>query len=319
MRNLVNSIAKKAKGIKFNFHLTMEKRHKIEGLIFVSPFIIGVILFFLFPLYMSLKLSFGKIISMVGFKIRWIGIQNYVRAFVIDINFLPMFWEITRNTLIQTPLIIILALIIAVVLNKNIAMKGFFRTVFFIPFLLGTGEVMRQLLSQGVDRQVLSLANSNILPYTLLNYFGNDVVTTIDNVFGMLVQILWKTGVQILLFLAGLQSIPESLYESAKIDGSTEWEMFWKITLPMISPVMLLCIIYTLVDSFTDIKNSMLSYIQEFAFRRTQFEYAAAMGWIYFAFIIVLVVVIMAIMKGYIYTTEAERGGKRRARKNVNV
>ena len=87
----------------------------------------------------------------------------------------------------------------------------------------------------------------------------------------------------------------------------------------MISPVMLLCIIYTLVDSFTDIKNSMLSYIQEFAFRRTQFEYAAAMGWIYFAFIIVLVVVIMAIMKGYIYTTEAERGGKRRARKNVNV
>lgn len=296
---------------KRRFRLTMEAKHQLEGLIFISPFIGGMLLFFLYPLYMSLKLSFGKITRVVGFEVVWKGIENYTRAFLIDINFIPMFLQVVRTTLIEAPFIIILSLMIAIMINRDIRLKGFFRTAFFIPFLLGTGEVMRQLLSQGVDTQVLSLSESNIIPYSVLNYFGADVVYMIDSVFGMLVQMLWRSGVQILLFLSGLQGISVSLYESAKVDGATEWEMFWKITLPMISPIMLLNIVYTLVDSFTNIRNPILSYIQEHAFKRTQFEYSAAMGWLYFLFIILLVLIVMGVMKGYIYTTEAERGGKR--------
>jgi ABC-type sugar transport system permease subunit len=200
-------------------------------------------------------------------------------------------------------------------INKNIKFRGFFRVVFFIPFLLGTGEVMKQLLNQGVDKQVLSILDGTLIPYGVLNYFGGSVVETVNNTFGMLVTVLWHCGVQILLFLSGLQGISESLFESAEVDGATEWEMFWKITFPMMAPTTFLCIIYTLVDSFTNIKNPILSYIQDFAFKKTQFEYAAAMGWIYFAFIILLILIVSFIMNKYIDALNYGGGKKVEAKK----
>lgn len=295
----------------------MTTRHKLEGLFFVTPFIIGLMIFFLFPFFMSIKLSFGKVKNIVGFDVVWSGFGNYIKAFLMDVNFLPTFWKVVRNTLIQAPLIIVFALLIAILINKDIKGKGFFRTIFFIPFLLGTGEVMRQLLSQGVDKQVLSLVNGNLIPKDILMYFGPQVVKMVEDVFGLLVTVLWSCGVQILLFLSGLQGISPALYESAKVDGATQWEVFWKITLPMISPILLLNIIYTLVDSFTNIKNPILSYIQEYAFKKVDFEYAAAMGWIYFSFIIIVVGVVFLVMKNYIHTSEME-GGKKRGNKMVN-
>lgn len=303
--------------MKQKFKITMTTRHKLEGLFFVTPFIIGLMIFFLFPFFMSIKLSFGKVKNIVGFDVVWSGFGNYIKAFLMDVNFLPTFWKVVRNTLIQAPLIIVFALLIAILINKDIKGKGFFRTIFFIPFLLGTGEVMRQLLSQGVDKQVLSLVNGNLIPKDILMYFGPQVVKMVEDVFGLLVTVLWSCGVQILLFLSGLQGISPALYESAKVDGATQWEVFWKITLPMISPILLLNIIYTLVDSFTNIKNPILSYIQEYAFKKVDFEYAAAMGWIYFSFIIIVVGVVFLVMKNYIHTSEME-GGKKRGNKMVN-
>lgn len=288
----------------------METREKLEGLFFVSPFIVGLIIFFAFPLYLSIKLSFGKVVNIVGFVIELKGIENYTRAFLLDINFVPTFVEVVRSTLVEAPLIIIMSLLIAIMINNKIQFRGFFRVVFFIPFLLGTGEVMKQLLNQGVDKQVLSIADGRLIPYEVLQYFGGGVVETVSNLFGMLVTVLWHSGVQILLFLSGLQSISDALFESAKVDGATQWEVFWKITFPMMAPTTFLCIIYTLVDSFTNIKNPILSYIQEFAFKKTEFEYAAAMGWIYFSFIIVLILVVNLIMSGYINALN-DGGGKK--------
>lgn len=185
-------------------------------------------------------------------------------------------------------------------INKTIKFRGFFRTVFFMPFLLGTGEVMRQLLGQGIDKQVLSITDGTLIPREMITYLGANAGTTIDGFFGVIVTVLWSSCVQILLFLSGLQSIPASLYESSKVDGATEWEMFWKITLPMILPIMMLNIIYTIVDSFINISNTLLEYIQWIAFAWMNFGYAAAMGWVYFMFIIVLVLIIMGILGRYI-------------------
>lgn len=302
--------------MKQKFKITMTTRHKLEGLFFVTPFIIGLIIFFVFPFFMSIKLSFGKIENIVGFDVNWSGLGNYMRAFLMDVNFIPTFLKVVKDTLVESPLIIIFALLIAILINKDIKGRGFFRTVFFIPFLLGTGEVMRQLLSQGVDKQVLSLADGSLIPKEILMYFGPQVVGMVEEVFGMLVTVLWSCGVQILLFLSGLQGISPALYESAKVDGATEWEAFWKITLPMISPIMLLNIIYTLVDSFTNIENSILSYIQDYAFKKIEFEYAAAMGWIYFTFIIIVVGLVFLVMRNYIHTSEME-GGKKRGKRMV--
>lgn len=307
---------KKTKSRKIK--LTKATKDKLKGLVFVSPFIIGLMIFFAYPIYISLKLSFGKVDNIVGFKISWVGIENYVRAFMLDTEFIPMFLTVVRDTLVEFPLTIVLSLIIAIILNKNIKGRALFRVAFFIPFLLGTGEVMRQLLYQGVDKQVLSITDGSIIPYNILNYFGYNIVTAVQNVFGTIVSVLWGSGVQILLFLAGLQSISPALYEAAKIDGATEWETFWKITVPMISPMLLLNLIYTIVDSFTNIRNPLLEYIQSYGFTKAEFHYAAALGWIYFAFIGLVVSIVFGIMKGYMHTNEVEevkkrdRQGKRR-------
>lgn len=212
--------------------------------------------------------------------------------------------------IIQVPLIIVFSLLLAILISREIKFVGFFRVVFFLPFLLGTGHIMKQIIQQGVNMQVLAAARQVVLPDHMLAYLGPRVNEAVNNFFGIIVMVLWSSGVQILLFLTGLQSISTSLYESAKVDGATEWEMFWKITIPMISPIMLLNIIYTLVDSFTDISNPILTYIQTNAFRRTQFEYAAAIGWIYFIFILLLVMLIFLLMRNKVYSTVSEGGSK---------
>ncbi len=296
---------------KKKFRLTKAAKDKLKGLVFVSPFIVGLCLFFIYPIYMSLYLSFGHLKNIVGFQITWAGAQNYTRAFLLDPDFIPMFLQVVRDTMIQFPLTIILSLIIAIIINKNMKGRALFRIAFFIPFLLGTGEVMRQLLSQGVDKEVLSIDDGSIIPYNILNYFGHTIVSGVQTIFGVIVSVLWGSGVQILLFLAGLQSISPALYEAAKIDGATEWEMFWKVTVPMISPMILLNLIFTIVDSFTNIRNPMLEYINSYGFTKAQFDYGAAMGWIYFGFIGLVVAGVFGILKGYIHTNQAEEVKKR--------
>lgn len=293
------------------FRFTKGTKDKLKGLVFVSPFIVGLCLFFIYPVYMSIRLSFGHLKNIVGFQITWAGIENYTRAFLLDPDFIPMFLQVIRDTLVQFPLTIILSLIIAIIINKNIKGRALFRIAFFIPFLLGNGEVMRQLLNQGVDKQVLSIEDGTIIPYNVLNYFGHTVVSGVQTIFGVIVTVLWGSGVQILLFLAGLQSISPALYEAAKIDGATEWEIFWKVTIPMISPMILLNLIFTIVDSFTNIRNPMLEYINSYGFTKAQFDYGAAMGWIYFGFIGLVAAGVFGIMKGYMHTNEVEEVKKR--------
>ena len=295
--------------------MSLHEKDQLKGLVFVAPFILGVLLFFIYPITLSLRLAFGKVDSIVGMKIHWAGLENFIRAIIVDVKFLPMFWESVKTTLINFPLTVILSLIIAILLNRDIKCRGLFRVIFFIPFLLGSGAVMQQLLNQGVARSVLNISDGRIIPYNVLAYFGPTIMDAVQSVFSVLIKVLWGSGVQILLFLSGLQSISPSLYEAAKIDGATEWEIFWKVTIPMISPIMLLVMVYTVVASFTDLSNPLLSYMQTFGFANASFEYAAAMGWIYFAFIGLVIVLIFGIMKKYMHTNEVEEVKKKREHK----
>lgn len=302
---------------KKKFRLTLTTRNSLKGLVFVTPFIIGLIAFFIYPIFFSLRISVAESIKIIGMKLSGFTFQHYIKAFVVDVDFLPTFWSSVKETLTNFPLTIVLSLIISILLNRDIKARGFFRVVFFIPFLLGSGEVMQQILNQGVDRAVLNVNDGRLIPYNVLMYFGSTVMDVVQTVLSRLVTVLWGSGVQILLFLSGLQSISPSLYEAAKIDGATEWEMFWKITIPMISPMMLLCIVYTLVDSFTNIRNPLLGYIKTYGFANAEFSYGAALGWIYFAFVALLVAVVFGIMKKYIHTNEVEEVKKRERKHRV--
>ena len=297
--------------------MTLTTRNSLKGLVFVLPYIIGIIAFFIYPICLSLKLSVAEEIKIVGMKVSGFTFEHFVRAFVVDVDFLPAFGESVTMTLTQFPLTIVLSLIIAILLNRDIKCRGLFRVIFFIPFLLGSGEVMQQLLNQGVDRAVLNVTDGRLIPYNVLAYFGATIIETVETIMGVLVKVLWGSGVQILLFLSGLQSISSSLYEAARIDGATEWEIFWKVTVPMISPMLLLNVVYTVVNSFTDINNPLLTYINTYGFVNAEFSYSAALGWIYFLFIGLLVALIFGIMAKYIHTNEVEEVKKRERKHRV--
>jgi len=285
------------------YRLSMQTRRNLQAYTFISPFIVGMCVFFLFPLFVSIKLSFGKLVSLRGFVIEWSGFEQYFYAFTVDVNFVPMILNVISSTLTRLPLILVFSLIIAIMINKDIRFKGLFRIIYFLPFLLGTGDVMRQLVNQQIDQQVLAAALPFILPRGLLIYMGTAVVGFVETFFNTIVLSLWSSGVQILLFLSALQGITASLYESAKVDGANEWDVFWKITVPMVAPMMQLVIVYSILDSFTAQNNQVLSYIRDQAFTTVgggKFEYAAAIGWIYFVFIILLVSVVIGIMNVYI-------------------
>lgn len=317
MKKEENKKTKTNKEGRKRFKMDLHTRNSLKGLVFVSPFIVGLCLFFFYPIGLSLRLSVSSQVAIVGMKVQGFTLEHFIRAFVIDTEFLPKFVTAVRMTLTKFPLTIVLSLIIAVLLNRDIKCRGFFRVVFFIPFLLGSGEIMRQLLNQGVDRAVLNVMDGRLIPYNVLSYFGDTIMEAVSTVLGLLVTVLWSSGVQILLFLSGLQSISPSLYEAAKIDGATEWEIFWKVTVPMISPMLLLNIVYTLVDSFTNLENPLLEYIQQYGLTNAEFQYGAAMGWIYFAFIGVVVAIVFGVMQKYMHTSEVEEVKKRERKHRV--
>lgn len=286
----------------------MSTRTTLEAYVFMAPFIIGVAVFFAFPLHLLFRLAFGNLKQVVGLQIEFAGLQNFLRAFLEDMRFVPFLLSSIQETLVKVPLTIIFALLIAILINKDIRFRGFFRTVFFLPFLLGTGYVMQQLMAQDVSGRAIQSARSFFMPEEIMAYLGTTVTGIVTGFFSIIIVILWGSGVQILLFLSGLQGISPSYYEAARVESANEWDCFWHITLPMISPIILLCIVYSLVDSFTNISNPILTYMK-YVTSKAQFDYASAIGLIYSLFILGVVLLVFLFMRKAMYTTET-RGGR---------
>jgi len=291
--------------------VSMRTRDSLTGLFYLTPFIIGFCVFFLYPVVASFLLSFGDLDQeKIGFSIVFTGFHHYTDAFVTDTQFVPILLKEMESTLINSPLIVIFSLLLAVMLSKIQYARGFFRVVLLLPFILGTGEVLDQLLSQGVDTQIISLTNSEIIPREWLMYIGDEFVSVLDTLFSSIIRILWQSSVQIILFLSGILSISPALYESAKIDGANAYEMFWKITLPMVSPVLLLVTIYTIINSFTSSSNRMLQYIQGLTLDFGAHGKAASRGWIYFAFVLIVIGLVALLLGQYVRKNQGY-GGKR--------
>ena len=278
--------------------LKLTTRKSLVGASFILPWIIGFFWFFFVPLVQSLMLSVGENIDVLSFKIKFIGMDNYSRAFFSDANFVPMFIGIVKETLTNVPLITVFSFYIAILLNRKIKGRAIFRAIYFLPVILGTGFIMRQLLSQNIEQSSIEAAKAFLLPDEIVRYLGADITTAIVTFLSKLTFILWRSGVQILIFLSGLQSINSTLYEAAKVDSATEWESLWFITIPMMMPTILLNIVYTMVDGFTDATNPIIEYIGNMAFSwANDYSYASAMGWIYLIFTLILIAVVFIPMR----------------------
>jgi len=289
---------------------SLEKKMEMEGFIFVLPWIIGFIAFLAYPFAFSIVLAFSKVTDLSKLNLKFVGFSNFTRAFTVDVKFVPALLETVRDTLINLPLIIVYSLFIAILLNRRMKGRDFFRLMFFLPVLIGTGLIMKQLMGLYLDEDLLKsigaadtevrkAAGAIDLPNELLVYLGPELGQFVQQALDRLSFILWRSGIQIIIFLGGLQSIPDSLYESAYCDGATAWESFWKITLPLMTPTILVNIIYTLIDWFTSVDNKIMEYITEQSFKQLDLAYGSAIGWIFFIFITLLIGIVFLIIGRY--------------------
>ena len=268
------------------------------GYLFIFPWIVGVSIFFLYAMVQSLRFSFSRVELSNGVVLHSLenGIfENFVKVFTTDVNFPEILANFGVGLVLQLPIIISFSLIIALLLNSKIRCRSLFRMIFFLPVIIATGPVMNQLTAQGVSS--VPMVSQNAL-LGVLSDLPEFIYTPINNLFSSLIMILWNSGIQILIFLAGLQKVPRTLYEAAKIDGASGWESFWKITLPTVKPLILLNSIYTVVTLATGGSNEIIELIYTATYTATQgYSYAMAMSWIYTLLVAVILVIVFLLLK----------------------
>lgn len=275
----------------------------LEGSLFIAPWIIGFLTFLAFPLGFSLFMSFHKVkVHPSGMQYDFNGIEYYREILFNSSSFYDELIPYFQEVLIMVPIIIIFSLLIAISLNQELPGRFVFRAIFFLPVIFTTGYLLTEFVNQGEGS--LGFLEKFALGDVLDTALGDSIwAAPIKTLLNRFVLILWYSGVQILIFLAGRQTIPISAYESARIDGASPWEIFWKITLPAMTPFIFLNLIYTVVDMFTFPFNPIIELIGT-----GNYGYSSALAWIYFVIIIVFLLIVMLL---FTRLNRTKRGNKR--------
>ncbi|MBO5293819.1 MAG: sugar ABC transporter permease [Clostridia bacterium] len=300
---------------------SLDRRKARSGWFFILPFLIGFILIYLPMVYESIFLSFHTIkISAntgAGYQTEFVGWGNYSEALFTDVDFVQILVSGLTQLAFDIPAILIFSLFMAVMLNQKAAGRGAFRAIFFIPVILSTGimesiaaaDIMSDYMedTSGIDDgSGKSTADEIISTMDMERLFANmkvgtGIVQYVTEAINNIYDIVNRAGVQMLIFLSGLQSISPAIYESCKIDGATAWETFWKITFPMISPMILVNGVYTIIDSFTTDSNPVMSYISKVYADQDGQVISSAMAWIYFMIVIAVVAIIASVLSAFVF------------------
>ncbi|GGD66230.1 carbohydrate ABC transporter permease [Paenibacillus nasutitermitis] len=277
----------------------------LEGSLFMLPWLLGFLAFLAFPLLFSLYMSFHNVkVLPKQMKYDYVGLQ-YFKSILFESSALydiiiPFFQE----AIIMIPVIIVFSLLMAILLNQKLRGRMLFRAIFFLPVIFSTGYVLTEFVNQGEGS--LGFLERYELANYLDTFLGDSSWTTpIKQVLNRFVLVLWFSGVQIIIFLGGRQTISASAYESARIDGASPWEVFWKITLPAMAPFILLNLIYTVVDLFTYPFNPIMDLIGS---GQGAYGYNSALVWIYFMIIIVFLSIVVLF---YIKLSRNRTGARR--------
>ncbi|MFW6270750.1 MAG: carbohydrate ABC transporter permease [Bacillota bacterium] len=279
-------------------NISLKKKRNLKGWFFISPFIIGFILFFLYPFIQAFRFSVSSLkIDSQGYELIFTGIQNYKYSLMVHGSYVRELVETIGQMLTNVPMILIYSFFAALLLNQKYKGRFMARVIFFLPVIMASGIVLRmeqgdlmmEAMQGGEENTMLGPVLENMLfdlplPVNFLEY----IIAAVENI----PQIIRASGIQILIFLAGLQSIPASLYEAADVEGATGWESFWMITFPMLTPLILTNIVYTIIDSFIAPYNELIELIRGEAFGGGGYGVSSAMAIIYFlaiAFIILLI------------------------------
>lgn len=290
----------------------LQKRKAVSGYLFILPFILGFLVFMVKPLFQSLYMSLCNVeISSNGFGYLFSDIANYKRAFTVDSEFNRLLTTEIGRMFINSLAIMVFSFFVALILNQKFKGRALVRAIFFLPVILSSGVI----LGIEYDNTLLSSLQSTIQENTntasvtdaikeilIATGLGSDLFETVFEIVDGIYDVAISSGIQIIIFLSGLQTIPESMYEAASIEGCTAWEGLWKITFPMISSLFLVNWIYTIVDFCMRSDNDVMDKINTAMITQLEYGFASAMAWIYFAVVIAIIgVTSFIISKGVYY------------------
>lgn len=281
------------------------------GLMFILPWIIGLIVFFFIPIIQSIIYSFcSVVITSDGVKTTWVGLENYTEILKRDPNYMNYLKEAIGEFAYSLPIILVLSLILAMVLNQKFHGRVFFRALYFLPVIIATGKVMSYIFMT-TDEDLSSMGVSGGMASGLISVedltdalnMGTEIAEFVSNAINNIFNLVWSCGIQIVLFIAGLQSIPSHLYEASKVEGATKWEEFWFITFPMLSRITLLVGVFTMVELFINERSPMIEQVYG-RMRGGQYDIPSAMIWFYFIIAVAIMGIVMLafvkfIMKRY--------------------
>ena len=303
--------------------ISYERKKRLYGYAFIALWFVGTIYMFIIPLITSVQYSLSKTtlvaedrladypqMSGPGIYCEWNNFQNYIDIFTNDQDYVPNLISSISAMPGDTFMILVFSLFIALLLNQKFKGRGLARAIFFIPVLVATGPVLSvingDMASQGVGdaSQFSSLFEVNMVD-EFLEFMGfanisQSVADQLSEVASNLFNLIWRCGIQTIIFLSALQQIPTAAKEAAQMEGATGWEFFWKITFPTISPMILANLIYTVIDCFIDSTNPVM---QEVLAKNTNWQYglSTSMAWTYFAIVGVALGIISAIVSKFVF------------------
>ncbi len=281
------------------------------GLMFILPWIIGLIMFFFYPLVQSIIYSFSDVVVSPGnVDTTWVGLKHYNEILNVDKDYTTQLTAALTSILYSLPIILVLSLILAMMLNQKFRGRIFFRSLYFLPVIIATGQVIKIVFSMSDDSLSemgvsggMAAGMISVEDITGMLDIGDDIAKFITTTINDIFNLIWSCGIQIVLYLSGLQSIPATLYEASRVEGATKWEEFWFITFPMLSRITLLVGVFTMVELFIDEKLALIERVYG-SMLASEYDKPSAMIWLYFGIICVVMGLIILlynrlIMKRY--------------------
>ena len=273
------------------------------GYIFVAPFMIGFIFIFLSSFVFFIAMAFSsQSMSDTGMVLEFTGWKNFEDLMLGNMEYIKSVFSSLGELLVRLPSVLLFSFIMSVILNQQFKGRGLVRSVFFLPVVISSGVAAMagtsgglmanaQMMLQGTMGDDIGAANitESIISLFGENSYGSALIEGVATVVAGIYDIAQASGVQILIFIAALQTIPSSLYEASKMDGATGWENFWKITLPMVSPMLLVNAMYTVIDTLVGADNEVVMMVYNMGAKQANYTMSAAMGLLYFVVVVVVV------------------------------
>lgn len=291
---------------------SLEKRQSRNGFLFVLPWLIGFLLFFFLPILQSITFVFSKVsITTNGFALDFIGLENIKYSFLESPQYVDNLVETIGSFAYQIPIVMILSMIIGIVLNPKFRGRTFFRSLFFVPVIIATGVVMTYLTGDSTMEQMRNASSngaaSSVYMSGLIDFqrvffqlgLPDKAISLVMSYVNDIFDLVWKCGIQILLFISGLQTIPDQLYEVSKVEGASKWEEFWYITIPSLGNTIVLVLVYTAIDFCISNENKVMDQAYTILLEQQTYGQSAAMMWMYFIIVCVIMVVVYALFRNY--------------------